>query len=125
MTKSELQRVIESPLSTEQQKADAEKLLNAMNDTDSEGYDWAAEMLAKSIRLFASPETRHTFFEIQRKTYSKNPVGLRSYTSEREMLRAKRNVYSSDGRRLLGQAFDEDIEQYRREKETKHIQEGL
>jgi hypothetical protein len=117
MTKSELESVINNPLSDEKQRAEAQKLLAAMSDTDAEGFDWAAEMIAKSIRLFSSPEVRHQFFEREREVFKKDPNASRSFTPEREALRVKRNVYSTDGNRILGQAFDEDIEQFRKEQE--------
>jgi hypothetical protein len=117
LSKSELEQIAADVTLDEDSRDKARQLLKATAgdpDLDAEGFIWAAEMIAKSIRLFSSPEVRHEFFEREREVFKKDLNASRSFTPEREALRAKRNVYSFDGNRILGQAFDEDIESLRK-----------
>jgi hypothetical protein len=109
MTKQEeLEAVIQNPLSDDKQRADAQSLLDKLNSNTS-GFDPLAEMWANVFRTDANPERRAQKFEEARERFKTDPNALRSFTPEREHLRAKRNVYDQHGGDVVGYAFDEGI----------------
>jgi len=111
MTKAELEQLVADPLADEQQRADAQALLDKLNiSTSSTGeFDSSAEMWASLARTDANPERRAKQFADLRERYKLEPSALRSFTPERETLRVKRNVYDQHGGDVIGQAYDEDI----------------
>lgn len=108
MTRQELQAIVDNPLSDEQQRSDAQTLLDKPNSKTS-GFDSLAEMWAGIARRHADPALRAKMFEDLREKFKGDPTALRSFTPERENLKAKRNVYDQHGGDVIGAAFDEDI----------------
>jgi hypothetical protein len=111
MDSSEIRKILDSPLSSPEQKALATKALADLTSQNhpSESFDSLAEMWASVFRADANPERRAQTFEKAKERFKGNPDALRSFTPERETLRAKRNVYDQHGGDVIGAAFDEDI----------------
>ncbi len=106
---SEIKKILDSPLSSPEQKAKARAALDSTNQANGE-FDPNAEMWANHARSFRDPAFRAQVFEDFREKYKNDPVALKSFTPEREHLRAKRNVYDLHGGDVIGQAYDEDIQ---------------
>src|SRR6266852_6343573 len=105
---SEIKKILDSPLSSPEQKAKARAALDSTNQANGE-FDPNAEMWANHARSFRDPAFRAQVFEDFREKYKNDPIALRSFTPEREHLRAKRNVYDQHGGDVIGQANDEEI----------------
>jgi len=107
MTKTEIQAIIDNPLSTPEQRADAQTLLDKMTGSteppsefrlycDLAGFDLDAESLARHARGFPDAKMRHECFEASRASWKNNPKGMKSFTLEREMLPQERRNYGGD-----------------------------
>jgi len=96
-------------LYTQAQRDKATQALSKLENQPTDGFDSSAEMWADFARRKADPALRAKWFEECREKYKNDPVALRSFTPEREALRAKRDVYDKHGGDVIGQAYDEDI----------------
>jgi hypothetical protein len=111
MSVSELNEIISSPTSTASQKNTAQSLIDAQSpvSVQSGEFDSNAEMLASHIRGFADPKFRAQCFSGEREKSVNGSVWLKSFTPEREALRAKRRVYGPNGGDIVNYCYDEDM----------------
>jgi hypothetical protein len=118
MTKTELQTIVNDTagIYTSEQKVKAQAALADLKNQPTEGFDSSAEMWAQLARRHADPERRAQWFSDFREKFKNDPIALRSFTPERENLRAKRNVYDQHGGDVIGQVFDDEIPQLLQEK---------
>ncbi len=107
MTRESLLNIINNPLSDEQQRADAQGMLDKLTNTGE--FDPNAEMWAQLARSTADSECRAKWFSDFRDKYKNDPVALRSFTPERENLRAKRKIYDQFGGDVVAECYDEEI----------------
>ena len=115
MTKTELQTIVNDTagIYTSDQRVKATQALADLTNLatqNTESFDSSAEMWAQLARSHADPERRAQWFSAFREKFKNDPIALRSFTPEREHLRAKRNVYDQHGGDVIGQAYDEDIQ---------------
>ena len=103
-------------LYTQTQKDKATQALSKLQNQPAGGLDSLAEMWAGHARSKRDPVLRAKMFGDLRATYKNDPTALRSFTPERENLRAKRDVYDQQGGDVIGQVYDEDIPQLLAEK---------
>ena len=100
-SRQELEAILSHPLSTLEQKAEAEKLLSTDSKPTSEfqlycdlaGFDSTAEILARHARGWADPVQRHKSFEMLRESWKTNSRGMKSFSLERENLPQERRGY--------------------------------
>lgn len=110
MTKTELQAIIDNPASDEQQRQQAQTLLDKMDAQYTSTCEVnLPEWWADLARTDRDPVRRAHKFKQLRETYKNNPEALACFTAERENMRAKRAVYDIDGGDIIGYAYDEDI----------------
>lgn len=113
MTRQELQAVVDNPMSDEQQQATAQALLDKIpapvQSDGTEGFNPDAEMWADYARSNIDPIRRAKMFTDFRHQYEKDPVALRSFTSERECLRAKRIIWDPITWQVKDRVFDDEL----------------
>jgi hypothetical protein len=110
MDSEQIKKILDSQLSSPEQKAKAQAALDSTNNQPTGEFDPNAEMWAQLARSHADPERRAQWFSDFREKFKNDPIALRSFTPEGEHLRAKRNVYDQHGGDVIGQAYDEDIQ---------------
>jgi hypothetical protein len=115
-SRQELEQLASNPLADEQQRERAQAAFKALESVSSTGEFNLPEWWADLARTDRDPVRRAHKFKQLRETYNNNPSALRSFTPERENLRAKRDVYDLHGGDVIGAAFDEEIPELLAEK---------